>query len=455
MTSNNILAICLMSEQERDKPHVQLLSYSKEEEHLYSPDGPTYFRPSYQQHTRFDIEQHAHRILNARFGRSTRIILCAPITNTQMTNYVGRRGDVLGPMWLEVRLPRLVSHSIDGWRNHVGHRLIRRMEFHIDRIPIDVWDDRMLDVHFELYETKQDGVRRMVHKYESDWTPETLGKEQEVSMFVPLPFRWGYDNHPFFPLHAIRDSELSVVLTFAPFHDLVRFDPDAQLPFQLVPRGPGVQVKLGRDVEPWSVYEDDSISEGELMTNLWVESYYLTPEERSIVSRANIDVLVETHELFEFTVSTGQHKLSIDLKDEGIRSPYPIKEWIFIFQREGQSDRFSYTVPVRMSRMWLDLDDYEYHLFRNSSSDLEGKFRWKNMYDRYPCISTKPIYTFPFSLFSHKSQPSGSIDLTAFRKKFLHIEFQAPIPEPYRVTVFETRYPLLHLRDGSIGLHRI
>lgn len=445
-----------MSEQDREKPHIQLLSYSKEDEHLYSPFGPSYFRPSYKQHTRFAIEQHPHRILNARFGKSVRVILTAPITNTQMINYIGRRGDILGPMFLEVRLPKLVSQSIKGWKNNLGQRLIRSIEFHVDRIPIDVWDDRMLNVYFELYEVKKDGLRRMIHAYESDFSTDALGKDHELSMFIPLPFRFGYNDFPFFPLHAIRNSELSIMLEFAPLHDLVQFDTNAQLPFQLIISEPGVRIKMGTDVEPWVKYEDETtLTEGEIMVNLWTETYFVTQEEQSIISRANIDMLLETHGLFEFTIASGQKKLSIDLKDEGMHSPQPVKEWVIIFQRELEPNRFSYNVTVPMRRMWLDLDDYEYHLFRNSSSHLEGKFRWKNMYDRYPSISLKPIYTFPFSIFPQKTQPSGSIDLNTFRKKFLHIEFEAPIKESYRVTIMETRYALLHVQDGYVSLHRI
>lgn len=437
------------------KPHVQLLSYSKEEEHLYSPQGPSYFRPSYQQHSPFAIDRYPHRILNARFGQSVRVILTAPTSNDQMINYVGRRGDILGSLLLEVRLPKLVSEEVTGWKNHLGHKLIRRLEFHLDRMPMDVWDDRLLDLHFELFETKQNGLRRMIHKYESEWTPESLGKDEEVSMFIPLPFKWGYGDRPYLPLSAVTQSEMSILVTFAPLHDLVHLDLEPNTSVSIVPTGPGVRVKVGRPDEPWASYADDTIEPGEIFTNLWIETFHLTDQESVMIRNVDHDILLETHQVFEFSIAKGSSKFSLDFQDEGIRTPFPVKEWIIVFQTENQTDRFSYTVPVRMKRMWLSLDDYEHQLFRNSSIDQEGKFRWKNMYSKYHCISTKPIYTFTFSLYPTKYQPSGQLDMTRFRKKFLHIEFTDPIPETYRVSIYETRYPLLYLSDGTLVPRRI
>lgn len=439
----------------REKAHVQLLSYSNEDEYLYSPTGPSYFRSMHKQHAPLAIDTYSQNMESAQFGKRVRMILASPLSNANMMNHVDKVGDVLGSLFLEVRLPKIVSNSILGWKNHIGHRLIRRLELHLDRMPIDTWDDRLLDIDFELYEKNQPGARALMYKYESDWSIEGLGKESELSVYVPIPFRWGKPGRSFIPWCAVTESELSLVVEFAPLVDLLEFDPDETLQVQIIPTGPGVSVVFGTPKESWVAYEEKPTYAGELRANLWIESFHIQEEERQMIRNVTHDLLLETHQVFEFQVEAGRKRFTIDFRDEGIRTPFPVKEWIIILQENDEADRFTYTVPVRLKRVWLTLDDHTHLLLRNTGIDQEGRFRWTNMYSRYHSISLKPIYTFTFSLYPTSHQPSGHMDFSKFKKKFLLMEFVDSIPEAYNVTIYETRYHLFHIENGFFTSHRM
>lgn len=439
-----------------EKVHVQLLAKGKQDEQLYDSYGLDPFRPTNVTHSPFAIERVPTDLQNVRPGRTVRIPLVEPEAAAHQTNYVGVRGDVLGSLMMEVRLPRIVSKHVAGWANAIGWALFRSIELEIDHVTVDRWDDRMMDVHHELHDASPRGLARLVEKYESDHGALGLGSDGERTVYVPLPFRFGHGDRPYLPWGAIRHSEVCLIVTMAPLVDLLQFDDDADLDVQILPSGPGVSVVFGTPSTSWVAY-DDSPAEpfAEWKARLWVESFTLSSQEATILKAVTHDVLFETHGAYEFAVPAGSRTFTVDLRDEGIRSSLPTKEWILVFQTGTQPHRYRYAVDVAPKRAWFTLNEQRVGHVAGGDRDEEGRMRWVHPFDRYAAISNKPIYVLPFALSPSKYQPTGSFTFSKFRSSKLTVEFRAPIPEPYRLSLFATRYGLIHIEGGTAHLQRL
>lgn len=439
-----------------EKVHVQLLAVGKQDERLYDPYGLNPFKTAHKTHSPLAIECNPAALQSLVPGRKVRIPLVEPEAASRLPNYVGVRGDVLGPLVMEVRLPRIVSPHVLGWVNGIGMALFRSIELEVDHVTIDRWDDRSVDVHHELHDETPQRFHRLVGKYESEWSVDEDATTKDTTVFVPLPFRFGYDDLPYLPYGALRHAEVSIVVEWAPLQELLRFDPDAHVDVSLQPDGENVAVHVGPPFSSWVQYETDPGEPfREWKAQLWVESYTLSPQESTILKAVTHDILFESHGAYEYSIPLGSRSFSIDLREEGIRSSLPTKEWIFAFQTSDEPRRFVYEVPVAPKRAWFTLNERAVGRVDGPERDEEGRLRWVHGFDRYASTSSKPIYTLPMALHPSKYQPSGALTFSKYRSCRLTVEFRAPLPEAYRMFLFATRYGLLQIERGMVHLQRV
>jgi hypothetical protein len=107
---------------------LQLVSMGKQDVFLTGNPQTTWFKMVYRRYTNFSIEQQVMTFDNqADFGR-------------KITCLIPRKGDLLGPLWLEVQLPALTD-SVSGqplsYTNSIGHALIQEVSLEIGEQEID------------------------------------------------------------------------------------------------------------------------------------------------------------------------------------------------------------------------------------------------------------------------------------------------------------------------------
>ena len=113
---------------------LQLVAQGKQDVFLTGNPQVTWFKMVYRRYTNFAIESQIIQFDNqADFGR-------------RITCLLPRKGDLLGPLWLEIKLPAIVD-AVTGvplsYTNAIGHALIQEISFEIvESAPIKMQKEK-------------------------------------------------------------------------------------------------------------------------------------------------------------------------------------------------------------------------------------------------------------------------------------------------------------------------
>jgi len=177
---------------------MQLVAYGAQDIYLTGNPQITFFKVVYRRHTNFSIES-----IQCTFNGSVDFGRKANVT-------ISRNGDLIGPMYLEVKLPRLLqtqdSNTKVQWTNGIGNALVKSVEVEIGGQRIDKHYGEWLDIWSELNVDKnhRDTYNEMVGH---DENPNVDNADYERTLYIPLRFWFNRNPGLALPLIALHTTK--------------------------------------------------------------------------------------------------------------------------------------------------------------------------------------------------------------------------------------------------------
>nr|QDY51918.1 hypothetical protein 1_303 [Mimiviridae sp. ChoanoV1] len=428
---------------------MQLVAYGAQDIYLTGNPQITFFKVVYRRHTNFSIETIAQT-----FNGSADFNNKAQVT-------ISRNGDLIGPMVLEVKLPKLDQTgqgavvTAANYTNGIGNALIKSVSVEIGGQQIDKHYGEWLDIWGELNVKADHRVAydQMVgNTFDRDISdPVTLTTNHETTLYVPLRFWFNRNPGLALPLIALQYHEVKLHFEFEDSRHLIR---------TLGAEATGMpQSSGGGDVTMKSC-------------QLLVDYIYLDTDERRRFAQVSHEYLIEQ---LQFTgaesISSGDTTRKVDLNFN-----HPVKALHWVIQNEtflstssyasGRGDRrIEGNQKLRYSGVNHDDTQTAYETFKNAKIQLNGHdrmsvrdadyFRVVQNDQHSEVVPRKMIYTYSFALKPSEHQPSGTCNFSRIDNAQLNLEFNSSahtFTNDREMRVFAVNYNVLRIMSGMGGL---
>jgi hypothetical protein len=196
---------------------LQLVAMGKQDVFLTGNPQVTWFKMVYRRYTNFSTESSIIQFDNqADFGR-------------RLTTLIPRKGDLLGPMWLEIQLPAIYD-SVTGnpvsYTNAIGHALIQEISLEIGEQEIDKQTGEWMEIwsNHTITQDKLQGWNNMIGK--TTGASQGNSPSEAVNMYGPLylyvPLRFWFCKNPglALPLIALQYHPVRINITLRPLQSL-------------------------------------------------------------------------------------------------------------------------------------------------------------------------------------------------------------------------------------------
>ena len=412
---------------------MQLVAYGAQDVYLTGNPQITFFKVAYSRYTNFAMEAMEQTFTGQSNGWWG--------TNNA-TSTIQRSGDLLGPCWLEVRLPSLpavpaaeVSAGLSmytsagsvpvlfpvgtgqawwTWVNYIGFRIIKKVTLRIGGQPIDYQYGMFMYLWFELTtpSSKQAGIRKMVGGYPDAEVSVSLHRSALQSKLLQVPLNFFFCTHPglYLPLIALQYHEVQVVLEVSQFSECVILQgfgggtPDAtDLHYSTLTDSSGATPPLVRDY-PMDIH-------------LWSEYVYLDTEERQRFAQNSHEYLIKQVQRVETQFSMcSSSQAVVDLRQLN----HPVLTIIWNLTLKNNLDKND----------WTNFSNGHTHIPSSGKSIASSSKITTNGQDRIPslpsgyfrylvpyrCYTAIPevegIYTYSFALDPEQYQPSGTFNFS-------------------------------------------
>ena len=308
---------------------MQLVAYGAQDIYLTGNPQITFFKVVYRRHTNFSMEA-----IEQTFSGT-------PDFDKTVYCTISRNGDLIHRVYLQVRLPELLSASGDyvRWVNWVGHALIKNVEVEIGGQKIDKHYGDWLHIWNELSQTagKQAGYANMVGNVDKLFRPVSAtgaasgtatdpresGKVQGVTpattLFIPLQFWFCRNPGLALPLIALQYHEVKINLQFRAFSELI-----------------GGSATATPSLEKASLY---------------VDYIYLDTDERRRFAQVSHEYLIEQ---LQFTGAESVSQTNVKVK---LNFNHPCKELIWVVQLNDCVDNQTAATGGIKGRQWFNYTD--------------------------------------------------------------------------------------------------
>lgn len=305
--------------------------------------------------------------------------------------------DVIGPVFLRVRLPQLAAGA--RWKDRVGLAMIRRLQVLAGDVLTDDTDGLQQRVFTAMHATL--GQRRAVDALVGRGG---LAGDREHTLFVPLGLFFTRPTGEGVPLIAMTQSKLQLTLQLDTLANLV----------------------------DGAVAPQASLSGAALV----VAATLLTPEERSSIMSKPYDLLVDRtlRQAFSTAVVTSNHdvlvrpSLTVDL---GFMQG-PVRQIVLLFRGAD-------------GRPTAELVDCA--LFVNNVQ--QGTTRKGEALLCPNCLADLPVYAIDFALDPSSQQPCGVLDMNQTTSCFLRLNVLGQAPT--ELTVYSVSHSVLRFSDNRVG----
>ena len=414
---------------------LQLVAMGKQDVFLTGNPQVTWFKMVYRRYTNFSTESSIIQFDNqADFGR-------------RVTTLIPRKGDLLGPMWLEIQLPAIYD-SVTGnpvsYTNAIGHALIQEISLEIGEQEIDKQTGEWMEIwsNHTITQDKLQGWNNMIGK--TTGASQGNAPSELVNMYGPLylyvPLRFWFCKNPglALPLIALQYHPVRINITLTPLQSL----------FVLTNgRVPCDTTVKSASITSMTMYGD--------FVHLDVE------ERRRFVANSH-EYLIEQ---VQYTPSQ-----SIDQTASTVQIPmefnHPLKELFWVIQREAAANvnqPFNYTnltvgetstqvgYQNLITTALLRLDGYDRFDIRNADY-----FRLVQPYQHHTVIPVNDfIYSYSFALRPEDSQPTGSMNASRIDTIVLQLQMNttvSPARGPASVRIYGLNHNVLRITDGFGGI---
>jgi hypothetical protein len=408
---------------------LQLVATGKQDIFLTGNPQLTWFKMVYRRYTNFAIESQSMFFDgDPDFGK-------------RMSCLVPRRGDLLGPLVLEVTLPALTL--TDGtpvsYVNSIGHALIEEITLEIGEQEIDTQTGEWMELWSNMTTTtmQRQGFNDMIGKYDDYILPQNFGP---LKLYIPLRFWFCKNPGQYLPLLALQYHPIRINLKLRKLQDLF-------ISNQLVVNCDTLSVN------PIKITD----------LRLFGDYVYLDVEERRrFVSNTHEYLIEQIQYTPEISIPIGATSSTVRLEFN-----HPIKELLWFIQRNimiSQHEYYNYSSTSifetgsykdLMTNAILQLDGYDRFERRDA-----GYFRLVQPYYHHTTVPNNLfIYNYCFALRPEELQPSGS--LNASRIDSLILQFNLVPDSTTGVTpprgnaytrVYATNHNVLRIINGFGGI---
>jgi hypothetical protein len=358
---------------------LQLVAQGKQDVFITGNPQITWFKMVYRRYTNFALES------QSMYFDGT------PDFGKRLSCLVPRRGDLLGPVILEVTLPQL--YNTDGSRasycNSIGHALIEEISVEIGEQQIDKQTGEWMEIWSSLTTTmdKKNGFYDMIGKVDAYTTPE-FG---QVKLYIPLRFWFNKNPGLYLPLIALQYHPVRINVKLRPLQQLFY---STQL----------VANCTSTTVLPATITD----------MMLWGDYVFLDVEERRRFVSSTHEYLIEQVQYTpKISIPPGNTNAVTRLEFN-----HPCKEFIWVLQRDlmaqyhewfNFSSLATHEEGIRvdlLSTAYLQLDGQD----RFNARDA-GYFRLVQPWQYHTAVPNDEfIYLYSFALRPEDQQPSGSMN---------------------------------------------
>lgn len=408
---------------------LQLVAICKQDIFLTGNPQISWFKMVYRRYTNFAIESQAMFFDgDPDFGK-------------RLSCLVPRRGDLLGPIMLEVTLPALTL--TDGtpvsYVNSIGHALIEEITLEIGEQEIDTQTGEWMELWSNMTVTsmQRQGFNDMIGKYDDYIEPQNFGP---LKLYIPLRFWFCKNPGQYLPLLALQYHPIRINIKLRPLQQLF-FSPQFATNCNTLA------------VNPIKITD----------LRLFGDYVYLDVEERRrFVSNTHEYLIEQVQYTPTISIPPGATSSSVRLEFN-----HPIRELLWFIQRsvmETNHEFFNYSstsileTGVRrdlMSDAIVQLDGYDRFDRRDA-----GYFRLVQPFYHHTNIPNNLfIYNYCFALRPEELQPSGSLNASRIDSFVLQINLVAdstsgnPPARGNAITrVYATNHNVLRIINGFGGL---
>jgi len=416
---------------------LQLVAMGKQDIFLTGNPQTTWFKSVYRRYTNFAVEsQVMYFDGDPDFGK-------------RLSCLVPRRGDLLGPLVLEVTLPALTIAGSKppipvSYVNSIGHMLIDQITIEIGENEIDTQTGEWMEIWSNLTTdlSKRQGFNEMIGRVEPYIQPSNFGP---TKLYIPLQFWFCKNPGNYLPLLALQFHPIRINLNIRPLQDLFY---------------------TGQLVTKCSKLQVDPIKITDL--RLWGDYVHLDVEERRrFVANAHEYLIEQIQYTPPIAIPIGANVVSARLEFN-----HPIRELIWIVQRDklqSYHEWYNYS-SVSMTEVGkrqdllatalIQLDGYD----RFDARDA-GYFRLVQPIMHHTAVPNDAfIYVYSFALRPEDVQPTGSLNASRIDNFVLQAtlvpDSTAAVTDPTytpprgnaHITIFATNHNVLRIVNGFGGV---
>jgi hypothetical protein len=435
---------------------LQLVAQGKQDVFLTGNPQVTWFKMVYRRYTNFAIESQAIFFDgDPDFGK-------------RLTCTIPRRGDLLGPLILEITLPevRLTDNSLTAYVNSIGHALIEEISLEIGEQEVDKQTGEWLEIWSELTipPGQREGFNQMIGRVDGTIVPPTTyppdtaaaslyGSYQygAVKLYIPLQFWFNKNPGLYLPLLAMQYHTIRINVKLRPLNQLV---------YTAGPANSNQGCTTSLQPIPNKIID----------IRLYGDYVHLDVEERRrFVANTHEYLIEQVQYTSKISIPAGNTTAIIPLEFN-----HPLREIAFVLQRDAMETynewfNFSSTsiqeVGARrdmLQQAVLQLDGYDRFEIRDA-----GYFRFVQPYQHHTNVPTNQfIYTYCFALRPEELQPSGALNASRIDTMKLLIALR---PDPSllilpgnpnyvpprgnsHIRVYATNHNVLRVVNGFAGL---
>jgi hypothetical protein len=396
---------------------LQLVAMGKQDVFLTGNPQITWFKMVYRRYTNFAIEsQQIYFDGDPDFGK-------------RLTALVPRRGDLLGPMVMEIVLPyvTMTDGTVATFANSPGFSIIEEISLEIGEQEIDKQTGEWMLIWSTVSTPagQRDALNNMIGRVDGLNSPPQAVAPQGCSvgtyqygankLYVPLQFWFNKNPGLYLPLLAMQYHPIRINVKLRSLADMVANS------LTTVECG-GVQPMPTKLTE----------------IRMWGDYVYLDTEERRRFVSNTHEYLIEQ---IQYTPRTSMQD-GINIHNIRMEFNHPIRELFWVIQRDimktthewfNYGTTSSYETGISRDLMQdatLQVDGYD----RFDTRDA-GYFRLVQPFQYHTSTDVKQfIYMYSFALRPEEMQPSGSLNASRIDNMNLMVNLRPDSNEPKTVT---------------------
>jgi len=406
---------------------LQLVATGKQDVFLTGNPQISWFKMVYRRYTNFAVESQSMFFDgDPDFGK-------------RLSCLIPRRGDLLGPLVLEMTLPALTLS--DGtpvsYVNAVGHALIEEISLEIGEQKIDTQTGEWMEMwsNMTTMSSQRSGFNDMIGKVDDYMEPNNFGP---LKLYIPLRFWFCKNPGQYLPLLALQYHPIRINIKLRALQDMF------------------FTTQLQTNSNTLSV-----VSTKITDMRLYGDYVYLDIEERRrFVSNTHEYLIEQVQYSPPISIPVGATTVSVPLEFN-----HPIRELLWFIQRSQMSSYHEYYNYSNLSIMesgqrtdlldnaMIQLDGYDRFDRRDA-----GYFRLVQPYYHHTTVPNNLfIYNYCFALRPEELQPSGSLNASRIDSFVLQMNLLPdPTTGPARgnaiTRVYATNHNVLRVINGFGGL---